>query len=719
MKYREIIKLCVILILSLMTNHAMAQRARFNWVKCYQGNQVIDAIFELLQDDTPIANEDVSVYAPQDPNEIIGTVGYDAPGNTLQWVSASQSLPYTIYFENDPEMATAAAQRVEVRHQFHSLGNLATFGIGAFGFGEHIFEVEGTPSSFQQRLDLTSSMGIYVDVVAGVDVVTNEAFWIFQSIDPATGLPPQGAEQGFLPINDESHGGEGFVTFTIQPKTTACSTGDVITASASIVFDINEAINTNVWENTIDAVPPTTQVTGEEAATDELLLHFVGQDDEDGCGIKQFKLYVSDNYAAYQLYGSYPLGSDATFATEYNHCYRFISLGEDNVGNLEEMKTEPDFEYGNYNLIVSVVASPAEAGTVTGAGTYVYDSQVTLIATPNTEYAFKRWTHNGVPVSEDYVYTFAVHEDLELVAEFELATIVSMEYELAEGWNWWSTYIDMSGDGLERLENALGEDGVSIKSQQNGFVMNYDGNWYGDLNSIDNRSMYMVQTSSEIMFSLSGTRVNASQLDIDLSADWNWIGYPVASTQSLENAFSQLDADDGDLVKSLSQFSVYDGDDGWFGSLHNMNPGWGYMYKTQRSHSFKYSESRGCVADEVVEATNWRANFHTFANNMSIVASIFLDGNELRSENYEVAAFSNGTCLGSTRLLYNAHRDRYYALLPVLVDEGMGSTFRLYSADESVEFFSQADETCIFIVNAVYGSLDDPMVLHFGSTMDL
>ena len=724
MKYYKIIMAISSLLsigLMMKNERVMAQRPLHPEIRCFQGYQDRDDDRQRMLDESATANADIDVYAPQDPNEIRGTVGYDDPnsGDTMQWVSASQSLPYTIYFENDPEMATAAAQRVEIRHRFHALGNLATFGIGSFGFGEHIFEVEGSPSSYQQRLDLTESMGLYVDVIAGVDVVTNEAFWIFQSIDPATGLPPQSAEQGFLPINDENHSGEGFVTFTIQPKTTACSTRDVITASASIVFDVNEAINTNVWENTIDAVSPTTQVTGEEQTPDELLLHFIGQDDEDGCGIKQFKLYVSDNYAAYQLYGSYPVGSDVTFATEYNHCYRFISLGEDNVGNVEEMKAEPDFEYGNYNLIVSVVVSPEEGGTVTGAGTYVYDAQVTLTAIPNAEYAFRRWIRDGVTVSEDYVYTFAAHESLELVAEFELASSISMEYELVQGWNWWSTCINMGGGGLEQLENALGENGINIKSQHDGFVVNYGDDWYGNLGSLENRYMYMVQTSSDIDFSLSGVPVNASQLNIDLSSNWTWIGYPLASTQSVVSSLSQLEPDDGDLLKSISQFAVYDGDDGWFGSLNNMNPGWGYMYRALRSHSFKYSESLGCVAKEVVGATNWKANFYTFADNMSIVASVFLDDKELRSDNYEVAAFSNGTCLGSTRLLYNARRDRYYALLPVLGEEGMGVTFKLYSADEGVEYSSQADETCLFSVNAILGSLDNPMALHFGSTSDL
>ena len=289
-------------------------------------------------DTDPSVSNNIHNVAPRDPNEIIGTRGYDALGDTLQWVAATTSLPYTIYFENDPELATAAAQKVEIRCPVHAKADLSTFAVGAFGFGSHVFTVEGNRSTYQQRLDLIADLGIYVDVVAGIDIVSNEVFWIFQSIDPATGLPPQGTQQGFLPVNDENHSGEGYVSFTIKPKANACATGDVVTASASIVFDINEAIPTNVWHNTVDALPPTTQLTGQEGYGNEVLLQFSGSDDEDGCGIKQYKLYVSDNYGAYSLYDIYPVGSEATFPTEYDHCYRFFCLGEDNVGNVEEMK---------------------------------------------------------------------------------------------------------------------------------------------------------------------------------------------------------------------------------------------------------------------------------------------------------------------------------------------------------------------------------------------
>ena len=709
-KHFKIIQyLALIVFMLALSDYLQAQ------VQCNQGDQDRDNLTQAELDSLAAAGVDISVFAPKDPNEIIGTIGYDAPDDTLQWVAATLSLPYTIYFENDPEVATAAAQKVEIRHRFHTKANIATFGIGSFGFGEHIFSVDGSPSNYQQRLDLVEAMGIYVDVVAGVDIVAGEAFWIFQSIDPETGLSPLGAEQGFLPINDENHSGEGFVTFTVKPKSMSCVTGDLLTASASIVFDINEAISTNVWHNTVDALPPTTQLTDEELDASTLQLLFTGTDDEGGCGIKQYKLYVSDNFAAYKMFGTYPAGTTAEFPTEYNHCYRFYCLGEDNVGNVEEMKTEPDFEYGNYNLTVAVSASPEEGGTVSGGGMYVYDSRVTVTAVAAFGYEFYRWTLNGIPVSEDPTYVFSITEDMNLVAQFVEMNVATQQQVLAEGWNWWSSYLDLSDGGLSSLEEALGNNAIMVKSQRNGFVTYDGGEWYGNLNTLDNRFMYRIQTNAETELSLSGLRTDLSQLTIGMVEGWNWIGYPVSASQSVANALSGLNADNGDMLKSQTKFAVYDGDDGWFGGLRNMDPGQGYMYIGGQAHNFQYPSGRGVAETEQEEELHWRANAHAYPDNMSVVAVAVVDGEEQRTDRLEVGAFSDGELVGSSPLLHNAKRDRWFAMVPVSGHGGEEVSFQLYDAVNGYEFGVEAEERVGFTADGIFGGLDSPMELHFNT----
>lgn len=67
---------------------------------------------------------------------------------------------------------------------------------------------------------------------------------------------------------------------------------------------------------------------------------------------------------------------------------------------------------------VSVIVDPEDAGTVSGAGTYINGAEVTLTATTNGNSTFINWTVGDEPVSSDTVYSFIVTEDLEMVAHF-------------------------------------------------------------------------------------------------------------------------------------------------------------------------------------------------------------------------------------------------------------------------------------------------------------
>jgi hypothetical protein len=73
---------------------------------------------------------------------------------------------------------------------------------------------------------------------------------------------------------------------------------------------------------------------------------------------------------------------------------------------------------------VSVVASPAAAGTVEIAGNesepgkYEVGAQVTVTATPGSDSVFQNWTVNGQIVSTDPAYTLTVATDQVLTANF-------------------------------------------------------------------------------------------------------------------------------------------------------------------------------------------------------------------------------------------------------------------------------------------------------------
>ena len=72
---------------------------------------------------------------------------------------------------------------------------------------------------------------------------------------------------------------------------------------------------------------------------------------------------------------------------------------------------------------ISLSANPANAGTVTGDGTYDYGASCTVIARPNQRYEFINWTENGVEVSTEQSYTFTVTANRTLVANFAMPMV--------------------------------------------------------------------------------------------------------------------------------------------------------------------------------------------------------------------------------------------------------------------------------------------------------
>ncbi len=385
----------------------------------YQDRLYHDITFDTSS--TPTDTIMIDVVTSCDPNEIVGPtafMSFTSIGDTVRWISAEQRMQYTIYFENDPELATAAAQVVSVRLKLDRLMNMADFAVGSFGFGSHIFSVEGNPLSYQTRLDLRDEMNLYVDVVAGIDIVSGEAFWIFSSIDPITGIAPTETNRGFLAINDSTHAGEGFVTFSIKPKTALCHTGDSIHAQATIVFDINEPIVTNRWVNAVDAVPPTSSMEVVQETADSLYIAFSGTDD--ATGITAYRLYYTEGRSAYRLAGRYMIGDTAVVEKLPNIQYTFFSLGEDYVGNIEPMKATPDTLFGNTMVQLLATVTPANAATITGTGSYAQGDTAQLSLHPIEGYRLKRWTSAGIPQDTDTSLSLVLEQNTALVAEMEL-----------------------------------------------------------------------------------------------------------------------------------------------------------------------------------------------------------------------------------------------------------------------------------------------------------
>ena len=297
--------------------------------------------------------------------------------------------------------------------------------------------------------------------------------------------------------------------------------------------------------------------------------------------------------------------------------------------------------------------------------------------------------------------------------------------QFSEGWNWWSTYVEQTGiDGLSQLEESLGDNGITIRSQV-GYTDYYeDYGWYGSLSSINNESSYKIKTSAPCVAEMAGGTAIPSLHPITLNQGWTWMGYLPSFALDINTALNGLDATQGDKVKSQQGYSDYYPGYGWFGSLNTIEPGMGLMYYSANSDAvtFTYPDNtRGgeLKANLIAENNHWKPNVYAYPDNMTVMAVVELDDEELNTENYELAAFAaNGECRGSVKLTYAEPLHRYVAFLTISGKDAIELSFRLYNTETNEEYYN-AEESLDFVANAMVGKSDALYVVHFKGIMGM
>jgi hypothetical protein len=258
-------------------------------------------------------------------------VGYGNEG----FVIGDTPLVYTIHFENQAA-ATAPAQRVVVTDQLSDKLDWSTLELLSVSFNQVDIPVPPGLQHYETTASVSTDPNP-VRVRADLDANTGVLTWTIQSEDSGTGQLPEDPLAGFLPPNKADCGGcgEGYVSFLVWPKATLAA-GDIIPNSASIVFDFNAPIVTDLVTNTIDNLAPTSSVQALPAESfDRFTVTWGGADNTGGAGLAFYNIYVSEDGGPFMLWLAGTTETQAVFAGQIGHTYAFYSLAVDQVGNGE------------------------------------------------------------------------------------------------------------------------------------------------------------------------------------------------------------------------------------------------------------------------------------------------------------------------------------------------------------------------------------------------
>ena len=124
---------------------------------------------------------------------------------------------------------------------------------------------------------------------------------------------------------------------------------------------------------------------------------------------------------------------------------------------------------------VTLEADPPTGGELEGADDYLYDTEVTILAKPNTGFNFQKWTDETGTVSNTVDYTFHVKNSCTFTAHF-----TRLNYDIVLFPN-----PDPEGGTVEGAGNYLYEDIITVKAYPNQtyeFInwTNEDGSWASD-----------------------------------------------------------------------------------------------------------------------------------------------------------------------------------------------------------------------------------------------
>jgi hypothetical protein len=163
--------------------------------------------------------------------------------------------------------------------------------------------------------------------------------------------------------------------------------------------------------------------------------------------------------------GKYACHDIAEYRAVPNDCYTFINWTDAVTGDTVSLNTVNNITMiRDYILIahfvrdtfdLTLTVNPAEAGTVTGAGRYPCNEQVTYSAEPNECYRFVNWTDatSGAVVSTNPSNPLTMRADRDLIANFEL---FNYSFNLATSFLYSNAYT--LGDAPLKLQFRLNTD---------------------------------------------------------------------------------------------------------------------------------------------------------------------------------------------------------------------------------------------------------------------
>ena len=283
-----------------------------------------------------------------------------------------------------------------------------------------------------------------------------------------------------------------------------------------------------------------------------------------------------------------------------------------------------------------------------------------------------------------------------------------------KGWQWISFYVNpvnnSIGDVFSKVENLVSQ----IVSENAQWTPTSSG-----LSTIQSGKMYKSNLTDAAVLRVVGLPVDVRTTAVTINPMWNWIGYLTSGHISLNEAFADLNPQDGDVIKSQNAFATWNQTE-WVGTLGAMTSGEGYQYFSSRatSQSFHYPSVSSMVKAPILsvnadERLNNQQNIQMkeitkdYMGNMNVIAKV-IDFKGKERNDVEIRVMDADNVLRSVSL--SSVADRYFL---TIAGNDNGAALKVMVTVDGIDYVVPG--VMFYKDDAIIGTLDEPLVIDLSS----
>jgi len=272
------------------------------------------------------------------------------------------------------------------------------------------------------------------------------------------------------------------------------------------------------------------------------------------------------------------------------------------------------------------------------------------------------------------------------------------------------------------LKDIQATTGSLVKGQRWFDAYSSSSGWNGSLSlngGLQYDDMYKIYLTNPDSVIYSGSKLDPATTAINLTSNWNWVGFTPNTPMPLDQALGYYNAQQGDLIKSQTGFSIYDNNLGWIGSLTSMQPNKGYMMKVSQASNFYYPQSiifgplfkqgsSGSGNDSEIDPAD-------FPFNMSVVAEL-ISNDPIPGDYLEIEAWTGEELRGMGAPIWDANKNLWIYYLTVYGYESPEVVSMTVTDTRTGEQYG-ITESITYIPDLIHGSYTTPVPLHLSGSI--